>query len=182
MAIFEMPEHVSNMHTAGLVNRGVRFLREVVASASSSNGSSWLEPDRIRAATYFDELEAYLGYVEANNPLDLPKSHGVGYSLLQTVPTPEDIEGIENMLVQDLTRVYQAYLYDIALSQSADLSSGINKFDAERTRAIIKAGRDLINLGTIEIDLPENQGNMPVPQGASGASSSRRAGVRTLRG
>jgi len=178
--MFEMPQSVSNMHTAGLVNRGVRFLREVVASASSTNGSSWLEPDRIRAASYFDELEAYLGYVEANNPLDLPQSHGVGYSLLQTMPTAEEIEGIENMLVQDLTRVYQAYLYDVAKSQSADLSSGINQFDAARTRAVIKAGRDLINLGTTEIDLPENQGNLPVPQGTSGASSTRRS-VRTLR-
>lgn len=181
MAIFEMPASVSNMHTAGLVNRGVRFLREVVASASATNGSSWLEPDRIRAATYFDELEAYLGYVEANNPLDLPKSHGVGYSLIQAVPTAEEIEGIENMLVQDLTRIYQAYLYDSALSQSADLSSGINQFDANRTRAVIKAGRDLINLGVTEIDLPENLGNIPVPAGASGGASSTRRGVRTLR-
>jgi hypothetical protein len=84
------------------------------------------------------------------------------------------------MLVQDLTRVYQAYLYDTAKAQSADLSSGINQFDAARTRAVIKAGRDLINLGTTEIDLPENYGNLPVPQGAGGASSTRRS-VRALR-
>ena len=177
----EFPSMVSNMHTAGLFNRGVRFLREVLTCASAFNGSAYLEPDRIRHATYFDEVENYLGYIEANNPLDLPQSHGVGYSLLKEVPTKEEIEGVENMLVQDLCRVYQAYLYDISLSQSADLSSGINQFDAIRTRAVIKAGRDLIALGTSEIDLPENYGNSPIPPEASSSRSSVRRSTRTLR-
>jgi hypothetical protein len=177
----EFPTMVSNMHTAGLFNRGVRFLREVVTCASATNGSAYLEPDRIRHATYFDEVEAYLGYIESNNPLDLPQSHNVGFSLLKEVPSAEEIEGIENMLVQDLARVYQAYLYDTAKSQSSDLSSGINQFDAARTRAVIKAGRDLIALGTQEIDLPENFGNIPVPTGGGSTMGARRS-VRTLRG
>jgi hypothetical protein len=171
----EFPSMVSNMNTAGLFNRGVRFLREVLTCASAFNGSEYLEPDRIRHATYFDEVENYLGYVEANNPLDLPQSHGVGHSLLKAVPSGEEIEGIENMLVQDLCRVYQAYLYDTARAQSADLSSGINKFDADRTRAVIKAGRDLIALGSSQIDLPENFGNSPMPPDASGSRSTARS-------
>ena len=53
-------------------------------------------------------------------------------------------------------------------SQSADLASGINRFDLARFRSIVESCRSLLAMAGDSIDLPENLGNTPVPTGASG--------------
>jgi hypothetical protein len=106
----------------------------------------------------------------------MPKSHNIGFSLLKTFPDDTEVEAIENMPVKAQVRTYQALWFELANSQSADQITGVKKPDADRIRAILKKGRDLLAVANDELDLPENFGNAPVPEGAASGSRS----VRTL--
>jgi hypothetical protein len=90
---------VSNMDIADLADRTCSFAREMGTSQSAFNGGAMLEADILRAAAYYDSLETMLGIYEAN-PLDMPKSHNIGFSLLKTFLTDEEVEAIENMPVK----------------------------------------------------------------------------------
>jgi hypothetical protein len=158
---------VSNMDIAGLCDRTTVYARELVASQSAYNGGFFLESDRARLATYLDRLEAFA--VAANSqPLDLPKIHQVGFSLLKAFPSDEQIESVENQDCKDIIRRLKALWIDMSESQSADLASGINRFDLARFRSIVESCRALLAMSGDSIDLPENLGNTPVPTGASG--------------
>ena len=157
-----MVNQVSNMDVAGVCDRVTVYARELIASQSAYNGGLFLEQDRNRLATYLDRLETFA--VAANSaPLDLPKIHQVGYSLLKQFPTDTDIEGVENQDAKDIVRRLKALWIDMSESQSADLASGINRFDLARFRAIVESCRALLAVATESIDLPENMGNTPVP-------------------
>jgi len=170
-----VPTKVSNMDVADLADRTCTFAREMGTSQSAFNGGAMLEADILRAASYYDSLETMLGIYEAN-PLDMPKSHNIGFSLLKTFPDDSEVEAIENMPVKAQVRTYQALWFELANSQSADQITGVKKPDADRIRAILKKGRDLLAVASDELDLPENFGNAPVPEGAASGSRS----VRTL--
>jgi folate-binding Fe-S cluster repair protein YgfZ len=153
---------VSNMDIAGLCDRTTVYARELIASQSAYNGGFFLESDRARLATYLDRLEAFA--VAANaQPLDLPKIHQVGFSLLKAFPTDTEIESVENQDVKDIIRRMKALWIDMSESQSADLASGINRFDLIRFRSIVESCRALLAMSGDSIDLPENIGNNPVP-------------------
>ena len=153
---------VSNMDIAGLCDRTTVYARELISSQSAYNGGFFLESDRARLATYLDRLEAFA--VAANSqPLDLPKIHQVGFSLIKAFPTDTEIESVENQDVKDIIRRMKALWIDMSESQSADLASGINRFDLGRFRAVIDSCRNLLAMATESMDLPENQSNVPVP-------------------
>lgn len=158
---------VSNMDIAGLCDRTTVYARELIASQSAFNGGFFLESDRARLATYLDRLEAFA--MAANSqPLDLPKIHNVGYSLLKQFPTDVEIEAVENQDVKDILRRLKALWIDMSESQSADLASGVNRFDLGRFKAIVESCRALLAMSGDSIDLPENIGNVPAPFVASG--------------
>ncbi|MGA1225395.1 MAG: hypothetical protein ACO31E_12620 [Phycisphaerales bacterium] len=166
---------VSNMDVAGLCDRVTVYARELIASQSAYNGGQFLEQDRLRLATYLERLESFA--VAANSaPLDLPKIHQVGYSLLKEFPTDAEIERVENQDCKDIVRRFKALWVDLSESQSADLASGINRFDLARFRAIVDSSRALLAVATDSIDLPENIGNVPVPS----SGTSRTAGGGTF--
>jgi hypothetical protein len=173
------PSQVSNFDIAALCDRTTIFAREVYKSASSFNGGVYLESDLIRANTYLDALEQTLAQAIAN-PLDLPKVHGEGFSIMKEFPSDEEIVAIENQSVKDLMRRMQALWKEMANSQSADLMSGVNQFDAERIRAVIASSRAVLANAADQLDLPENYGNVPVPSEGGRAVATRRT-VRTLR-
>ena len=153
---------VSNMDIAGLCDRTTVYARELISSQSAFNGGFFLESDRARLATYLDRLEAFA--VAANSqPLDLPKIHQVGFSLIKAFPTDTEIESVENQDVKDIIRRLKALWIDMSESQSADLASGINRFDLIRFRSIVESCRALLSMSGDSIDLPENIGNNPVP-------------------
>lgn len=155
------------MDIAGLCDRTTVYARELIASQSAFNGGFFLESDRARLATYLDRLEAFA--VAANSqPLDLPKIHNVGFSLLKQFPTDVEIENVENQDVKDILRRLKALWIDMSESQSADLASGVNRFDLGRFRAIVESCRALLAMSGDSIDLPENLGNVPAPVVASG--------------
>lgn len=165
---------VSNMDIAGICDRVTVYARELIASQSAYNGGLFLEQDRIRLATYLDRLDVYA--TAANSaPLDLPKIHNVGFALLRSFPTDSEIEGVENQDAKDIVRRLKALWVDMSESQSADLASGINRFDLARFRAILESCRALLGVATESIDLPENSGNTPVPIAAA-------SGTRTAAG
>jgi hypothetical protein len=176
-----IPTQVSNMDVADLCDRACSFAREMGTSQSAYNGGAMEEYDINRAADYYDSLETMLGIYEAN-PLDMPKSHNIGFSLLKTFLTDDEVEAIENMPVKAQVRTYQALWFELANSQSADQITGIKAPDAVRIRAILKKGRDLLSVANEMLDLPENHGNSPVPEGATAGRSRTRNRVRTLRG
>ena len=72
-------------------------------------------------------------------------------------------EAVENQDVKDIIRRMKALWIDMSESQSADLASGINRFDLARFSAIVDSCRALLAMSGSSIDLPENSGNMPVP-------------------
>jgi hypothetical protein len=157
---------VSNMDIAGLCDRVTVYAKELIASQSAYNGGLFLEQDRMRLATYLDRLETFA--LAANSaPLDLPKIHNVGFSLLKTFPTDVEIEAVENQDCKDIVRRFKALWVDLSESQSADLASGINRFDLARFRAIVESCRALLAVATESIDLPENIGNVAVPSGGT---------------
>lgn len=161
---------VSNMDIAGLCDRATIYARELVASQSAFNGGLFLENDRIRLAAYLDRLENFA--IAANAaPLDLPKIHNVGFALLKAFPTDDQIEGVENQDVNDIVRRLKALWIDMSESQSADLASGINRFDLARFKAIVESCRALLGMSGESLDLPENQGNSAVPTGTSARST-----------
>lgn len=157
---------VSNMDVAGLCDRTTVFARELIASQSAFNGGFFLDNDRARLSTYLERLDAFAGAANAA-PLDLPKIHNVGYSLLKAFPTDEQIEAVENQDVKDIIRRFKAIWVEMSESQSADLASGINRFDLARFQAVLDSCRALLSLSGDSIDLPENRGNVPVPNGTT---------------
>jgi len=175
-----IPTQVSNMDIADLCDRTCSFAREMGTSQSAFNGGAMLEADITRAAAYYDSLETMLDIYVAN-PLDMPKSHNIGFSLLKTFLSDEEVENIENMPVKAQVRTYQALWFELANSQSADQITGVKIPDADRIRAILDKGRALLAVANEELDLPENFGNAPVPEGASAGRSFARRSVRTLR-
>lgn len=154
---------VSNMDVAGLCDRLSVYANELIHSQSSFNGGLFLEQDRNRTATYIDRLETFAASVSANGSLDLPKIHNVGYSLLKAFPNDAAVEGVENQDVKDILRRFKALWIELAESQSADLASGMNRFDLERFNSVLNSCRSIIELSGNELDLPENVGNTPVP-------------------
>lgn len=169
------PNQVSNMDVAGLCDRVTFYALELKNSQSAFNGGFFLPSDRERLATYLDRLENFAAAANSS-PLDLPKIHNVGYSLLRSFPSDADIEAIENQDVKDIIRRFKALWVDMANSQSADLASGINRFDLARFRSVIESCRSLLAMATESIDLPENIGNTPVPA-APAAGSARVSGM-----
>lgn len=175
-----IPTQVSNMDIADLCDRTCSFAREMGTSQSAFNGGAMLEADITRAAQYYDSLETMLAIYVAN-PLDMPKSHNIGFSLLKTFLTDDEVENIENMPVKAQVRTYQALWFELANSQSADQITGVKIPDSIRIQAILAKGRDLLAVANEELDLPENHGNSPVPDGATSGRSLTRRSVRTLR-
>jgi hypothetical protein len=157
-----MPSQVSNMDVAGLCDRTTVYARELIASQSAFNGGFFLETDRNRLASYLDRLESFATAANAQ-PLDLPKIHNVGFSLLKQFPTDSEIEAVENQDVKDILRRFKALWIDMSESQSADLASGINRFDLSRFRSLVESCRSMLAMSGESIDLPENTGNTPVP-------------------
>ena len=157
---------VSNMDIAGLCDRATIFARELIASQSAFNGGFFLEQDRLRLNSYLDRLESFASAANSQ-PLDLPRIHNVGFALLKQFPTDEQIESVENQDVKDILRRFKALWVDMSESQSADLASGINRFDLARFRAVIESCRALLSMATESMDLPENQSNVPVPNSGS---------------
>ena len=153
---------VSNMDIAGLCDRTTIFARELLSSQSAFNGGFFLEQDRLRLNAYLDRLESFASAANSQ-PLDLPRIHNVGFALLKQFPTDEQIESVENQDVKDILRRFKALWVDMSESQSADLASGINRFDLARFRAVIESCRALLAMATESMDLPENQSNVPVP-------------------
>lgn len=153
---------VSNMDIAGLCDRVTVYARELISSQSAFNGGLFLEQDRLRLATYLDRLESF-AVASNQSPLDLPKIHNVGFSLLKQFPNDQQIEGVENQDCKDIVRRLKALWVDMSESQSADLASGINRFDLMRFQAIVESCRALLAVATESLDLPENNGNVPVP-------------------
>lgn len=156
---------VSNMDVAGLCDRLTMYALELVHSQSAFNGGVILEQDRNRTATYIDRLETFAASVSANGSLDLPKIHNVGYSLVKAFPSDTAIESVENQDIKDILRRFKAMWVDLSESQSADLVSGLNRFDLERMNAVLDSCRNILELSGTELDLPENVGNTPTPNG-----------------
>lgn len=165
---------VSNMDVAGLCDRTTLFANELIKSQSAFNGGFFLETDRVRLASYLDRLESFA--VAANSqPLDLPKIHNVGFSLLKMFPTDGEIEAVENQDVKDIIRRLKALWIDMSESQSADLASGLNRFDLARFKSLVESCRAMLAMSGESIDLPENSGNVPVPV-TSGSSRTTSGG------
>ena len=154
---------VSNMDIAGLCDRLTVYASELIHSQSSYNGGLFLEPDRNRTATYIDRLETFAASVSSSGSLDLPKIHNVGFALLRPFPADGEVEGVENQDVKDILRRFKALWVELSESQSADLASGMNRFDLERFNALLDSCRKILELDGTELDLPENVGNNPVP-------------------
>lgn len=165
MAEATIPTAVSNMDVAGICDRTTAYAIEISKSQSSAQGGVWLPFDRARVATYLDRLEFYI--TTANKtPMDLPKSHNFEQSMLRPFPLNAELEAIENQDVKDVLRRFRNLWIECANCQSADLASGINKFDVQRLLAVIGSARDVLNMGGESMDMPENPGNNPVPFGA----------------
>ena len=162
---------VSNMDIAGLCDRATVYARELIKSQSAFNGGFFLETDRVRLASYLDRLESFATAANSQ-PLDLPKIHNVGFSLLKAFPNDGEIEAVENQDCKDIIRRLKALWIDMSESQSADLASGINRFDLGRFKALVESCRALLAMSGDSIDLPENSGNMPVPATSGGARTS----------
>jgi sigma54-dependent transcription regulator len=134
---------VSNMDIAGLCDRTTVFARELISSQSAFNGGFFLENDRARLVTYLDRLEAF-AQAANSQPLDL-----------------------QNQDVKDVIRRFKAIWVEMSESQSADLASGINRFDLARFQSVVESCRALLAMSGESIDLPENRGNVPVPSGTA---------------
>jgi hypothetical protein len=150
------------MDIAGICDRTTVFARELIASQSAFNGGFFLEQDRFRLTSYLDRLESFASAANSQ-PLDLPRIHNVGFALLKQFPTDDAIESVENQDVKDILRRFKALWVDMSESQSADLASGINRFDLARFRAVIDSCRSMLAMATESMDLPENHSNVPVP-------------------
>jgi len=64
-------------------------------------------------------------------------------------------------------RRFKAIWVEMSESQSADLASGINRFDLARFQSVVESCRALLAMSGESIDLPENRGNVPVPTGTT---------------
>lgn len=176
MAEASIPTAVSNMDVAGICDRATSYAIEIARSQSSAQGGIWLPYDRDRVGTYLDRLEFYIQTAN-KTPMDLPKSHNYEQSMLKSFPANSELEIIENQDVKDLLRRLRQLWIECANCQSADLASGINKFDVARLLNVINSARDVLNMGGDSMDLPENPGNTPVPFGSEqNSGSARRTG------
>jgi len=151
--IIPIPAFSFNHDVVGILNRLGRFATELVRS-DSSNLNSMSAADKVRLASYLDDLDAYVAHVMSVPQLDLPKtSHSVQWAIEPLDPVP----AISNEDVEDLVRLLMLVHAEVANSDSAGSSSGLISFDQIRLSAVITKARNfLVNYiaKASPIDLP----------------------------
>jgi hypothetical protein len=144
---------IRNQDIAGLCARIKKFRFEMTESQSAGL-ASFRVFDVTRMKHYLTTLRTYKAWVMDQPELDLPKSHPTLYN----VELPEAPVSAENTAVVDVVRLLDALVLELSRSQSSDLATGLETFDAARFDAIVtkveKFLTDYVEVAT-PIDLPE---------------------------
>lgn len=178
MADTSSPTRVSNIHVAGLCDMVTQYAIETKESQSASIGGVYLEHDMTRVATYLDSLDRFVAAAN-KKPLDSPKSNNLLDAMLKTFPADDEIQGIENIYVKQICLYFRGMWNEAARCQSADLTTGFLQPDAQRLLDYVDSCRDVLNMASTLIDMPENRDNVPIPGG--GEQSARGQGQRFAR-
>lgn len=151
--VLPVPATSFNHDIVGVLNRLGRFITELIRS-DSSNLNSMSAADKTRLASYLDDTDAYIAYVQASPTLDLPKtSHLAAWPIEPLDPVP----AISNEDVEDLVRLLMLAHTEAANSDSASSGSGLISFDAARLSAVIAKARNFLTVYIAKaspLDLP----------------------------
>ena len=145
---------VYNHDIAGLQRRLNRFIVEMLKSVSNS-GSLMNDYDKQRLISYLAAVRAYVGWIVSQPLLDLPETSPRLYEL--DANPVWDL--VENEAIIDVVRMLELSRDEVVNSQSARLSSGLNKFDEARILAMITKVENFIREYIEKItplDLPES--------------------------
>jgi hypothetical protein len=122
-----------NDDVAGLVRRINKFIVELRDSQSRVT-DDFGKHDQERLKSYIEAIRTYIAWVEGQPMLDLPKTHPTEV----VIPTNPEIGAITNLNVIDLIRLLERGRDELLFgSDSSQRSSGFNKHDSDRVKAII---------------------------------------------
>lgn len=149
---------VTNMDVASLCDRLARYGYEIIKSQSSIGTGNLNIADVGRWGTYLDRIDAMLDNYSVP-PLDLPKSHPNDHWRVRGFPTNWEAV-VENNSVRDVVRRIRAMHTELVNSTSKDQSSGIGDHDVTRLKAITANTRNLLEITSPAIDMPEQSADI----------------------
>jgi hypothetical protein len=149
---------VANMDVAGLAEKFVIFAKELRLSQSTGQIELNIH-DQKRARVYLEYIVEYMKWMcQPTDPLDLPKAHPSTF-VVRDFLTETEIADIENPIVKDIVRRFNAAYIELVLGQSKDRASGLTDYDEERINALITNCLGIIEFGVTGLDVPENPGD-----------------------
>lgn len=152
-------QKVFNDDIVGIYRRFNKFIVELDKSASA-NVADVNDHDIKRFLSYIDNMTAYIDWVVGQPQLDLPETN----PKLINLEAPPSIQGVENLMIRDLARLFERARDEVTNSQSARNATGLIKFDEGRIRAVLEKADNYIDsyiANVTPIDLPESSPNSP---------------------
>jgi hypothetical protein len=154
---------VTNMDVAGLAEKFAIFANEL--RLSQSTGQIELNVhDQKRARVYLEYISKYMTWMcEPADPLDLPKAHPSTF-IVRDFLTAEEIGLVENPIIKDILRRFNAAYIELVQGQSKDRSSSLTAPDRGRIESLIENCLGIVEFGVAGLDVPENPGDTgPTP-------------------
>lgn len=153
-----VPTYVYNAEVSGILDRIVRFAKEIQDSPSASTNTV-STGDQGRWGSYLDAIDSYHDWV-----LSLPEQDLVKTDMTYRVDDFPELTLVDNESAEDIYRFLQQMWRELCRSRSAALPSGLNKFDSKRLRDNTSKARLFIQnyiAKTDPLDLPQSSPQFP---------------------
>jgi hypothetical protein len=131
----------------------IRLFREEVYKSGSADVFNYDAYDLERLETYIARFERVVEFIAASPKLDLPKWHRNEMD----VPGYDSNLNVQSANVEYILRVLDAAYFEIAESQSSDLSNGLEVADKGRLDKLIQRLKDWVQAikDSEQVDMPE---------------------------
>lgn len=131
----------------------IRLFRTEVHQSGSADVFNYDAYDLERLETYIARFERVVAFIAASPKLDLPKWHRNEMD----IPAYNGDLDVQSANVEYILRVLDAAYFEIAESQSSDLSNGLEDADKGRLDKLIQRLKDWVQAikDSEQVDMPE---------------------------
>jgi len=141
-----------NIDVMNICKHLMTFRKEVLESGSA-DVFNYDADDLARLESYIGRAEVVINFSATSPKLDLPKWHAKEMSIPSIV---EDYD-VQSANVEYILRVFDASYFELAESQSSDLSNGLEAADKSRLDKLVQRLKDWVQAikDSEQIDAPE---------------------------